>query len=205
MDREVDYVLKRLDEWNYKRSKERYTSEVAGKIARELAKKFFDSPNLATEVIPSLIDFISVDNQLEEARHYFSSKYACLEEILKNKELPGRLKEMPAGIKNEYILPMAENFQPLVKFVDKTREECVKIFPVELEDELIEDCFKSVFPRREDYMKMIYCFIDNLKPALDILRNLGRINLSESEIEKYLENMKEISNSINKEIMRDTS
>lgn len=172
MEREVDYVLKRLDEWNYNIIKRNYSRELCDKIAKyvtDIAKREFGEEFKEFEEIwHEMAERLSFDKILEESKGFVSRNHSIIESILEGKNIPSSFNSISEGVRNEYFNPLFEGFRKYKKFVDSIREQSSRKFPSEIEDEDITNCFSKVFPKVEDYSDYVNNVLDLSLPVIDI-------------------------------------
>jgi len=141
---EMDYTLKRLDEWYANKFREKYTSD----LERELQARVFEGVEEKQELRETIESALSKKTQLRDAEIYFSREYMHLEDLFN--------EGVPIGA--------AKN---LIDFVKSVREMSSELFPSVVLDGDISDCFKRVFPASSDFADAIIGDIDANRFELD--------------------------------------
>ncbi len=164
--REQDYVLGRIDEWNNKMAQEEYDDNASRKVVEKimnLTREGLDSRGLV-----NLLHISTRGHVLETTKNYFSNRYTLYEKIVEGSP-DSPLANIPKGIMREYFEPCLKQYKPLVDFVESVRTRFNEIFPNELSDDDIKECFKITFPSLEDYTEFVAGFIRIASLPLDIL------------------------------------
>lgn len=196
MIRDADYVLKRLDEWNYKRTVRKYTPE----FHEELMKKIISSleKNLLDEFSP-YFKRLTRDSCLDKMKKNFTNGYYLLRDILSNNQ-NSPFYNLPEGVRNEYIAPFFENYRPALALVEDLREISFKKFPDELDDKDIESSMKKVFPTIKDYNNNFIKIMNTHTLPLE----LSDLSLSEKQkIKKAFSIFDNLFTEINKKLLDD--
>ncbi len=177
MEREVEYTLKRLDEWNYRRANllKRADEKILRKVKDSLKEigKMGSLDELNEEEKLQISNIFSLEGIIEMNRDALSKNYGFIESIL-NQNFPELYKNIPEGVRNEYFQPSFEEFRQYKSFVDDVRAKSANSFPDELSDKDIDECFKNSFKKTRDYSNHLTRLIDlsliqmDLDPNLDI-------------------------------------
>lgn len=134
---EMDYTLKRLDEWYMNRFREKYTS----KIEEEFKKRVFECVEEKQEFRGTIETSLSRDSQIRDAEIYFSREYMHLEDLFN--------EGVPIGAAKK-----------LIDFVNVVRQISSELFPSVVLDGDISDCFKKVFSTPSDFADALIGDID---------------------------------------------
>ncbi len=126
---EIDYTLKRLDEWYGKKFIEKYTL----RLEEEMKRKMFEATGRDMELKNIINDAFSRENLIRNA-DFFSRDYCDIEDILRHNEVPN----------------IAEN---LVDFVGRVRQKSCDVFPDELKDMDIDSAFRETFSSSDYFAK----------------------------------------------------
>lgn len=134
---EIDYTLKRLDEWYVNRFREKYTLD----LEKEFQARVFEGVEEKQEFRETIETSLSRDAQIRDAEIYFSREYMHLDDLF-NEGVP------------------IDAAKKLIDFVKVVRQRSSELFPSVVLDGDISDCFKKIFHAPSDFANALIGDID---------------------------------------------
>lgn len=185
MTRSREYALERLDKWYADKFRINYTEDIAAKMREQLFESAKNKDDNIRNEVARFAPLLSRENQIEIAEKYFSLSYASTEKLIEDLV---NYKELPNGVKEEYVNPLIKQFDRFKGFVEGVRQVSCQNLEREVTDNEINQVFINSFGGHEGFTDFMLKYMQALSYILDLDSRKGKISNSEfKEIEDFLE------------------